>query len=58
MNLKGVFLVAMVAFGLNACSDSDGINGDENSNEGRPTYITLSVSLPSMGNRALRQLRK
>lgn len=53
MNLKGVFLVAMVALGLNACSDSDGINGDENSNEGRPTYITLSVSLPSMGNRSL-----
>ena len=53
MNLKSSFLVGMVAFGLNACTNDNDLSGDQGNGEGDPTYITLSVSLPSMGGQKL-----
>ncbi|MFV0586244.1 Mfa1 family fimbria major subunit [Bacteroides reticulotermitis] len=53
MNLKSSFLLGMVALGLNACTNDSDLTGDQGNGEGDPTYITLSVSLPSMGAQRL-----
>lgn len=47
MDLKKCFLAAMVVTGFSACSNDDVSIG--NPSEGQPTYISLSVSLPSLG---------
>lgn len=49
MKLGKLFLGAMIVVGLSACSNDD-VNGNDPSVEGQPTFITLSVSLPTTGS--------
>lgn len=51
MNLRNLFLMSLVALGLAACSDKDEVQGTDT--EGKETYISLSVQLPNVSQKAL-----